>query len=191
MELRGVVLDVCVLFPAALRDTLLRAAAAGLYRVRWSKPILEEVRRNLVDSGRTTELQAEWLLATMGEFFPEAAVTGFESLIDQMTNHPKDRHVLAAVAADARLIVSHNLRDFPRRALIPVGVAAQSPDVFLTRLLERRPGHMLEIISRQAHALRTPPMTVAEVLDDLALHAPRFAALVRQEIGAGGSGGHT
>jgi hypothetical protein len=31
-----VVLDANVLFPFTLRDTLLRAAAAGLYQVRWS-----------------------------------------------------------------------------------------------------------------------------------------------------------
>jgi hypothetical protein len=43
-----VVLDACVLFPASIRDTLLRAADAGLYRVYWSELILEEVRRNLI-----------------------------------------------------------------------------------------------------------------------------------------------
>jgi hypothetical protein len=30
------VLDSCVLLPAALRDTLLRAAEANLYRPQWS-----------------------------------------------------------------------------------------------------------------------------------------------------------
>ena len=31
----------------------------------------------------------------MREPFPEAMVTGYENLIPSMTNHPKDRHVLA------------------------------------------------------------------------------------------------
>jgi hypothetical protein len=40
-------------------------------------------------------------------FFPEAEVDGYQDLVDQMTNHPKDRHVLAAaVAARADFIVS-------------------------------------------------------------------------------------
>ena len=43
-----VVLDACVLFPASLRDILLRAAEVGLYRIRLSDTILEETRRNLV-----------------------------------------------------------------------------------------------------------------------------------------------
>lgn len=43
-----VVLDACVLFPASLRDTLLRAAKADLYRLHLTEEILEEVRRNLI-----------------------------------------------------------------------------------------------------------------------------------------------
>ncbi len=46
-----VVLDANVLFPFTLRDTLLRAAAAGLYQVRWSPMILDEMERNLVSTG--------------------------------------------------------------------------------------------------------------------------------------------
>jgi hypothetical protein len=48
MLLLRAVLDASVLFPAAVRDTLLRAAGAGLYQLYWSSDILEEVRRNLV-----------------------------------------------------------------------------------------------------------------------------------------------
>jgi len=39
----GVVLDACVLIPASLRDTLLRAAEQGMYQMHWSELILEEV----------------------------------------------------------------------------------------------------------------------------------------------------
>jgi len=42
------VLDACVLFPASLRDTLLRAANADLYGMRLTDEILEEVSRNLI-----------------------------------------------------------------------------------------------------------------------------------------------
>lgn len=50
-----VLLDANVLFPFSLRDTLLRAAAAGFYQVRWSSQILDEMTRNLVSTGAMPE----------------------------------------------------------------------------------------------------------------------------------------
>jgi hypothetical protein len=35
----------------------------------------------------------------MATYFPDARVTGYEELIGSMTNHRKDRHVLAAAVA--------------------------------------------------------------------------------------------
>jgi len=48
----GVVLDACVLFPGSLRDVILRAAEADLYRLCLIDQILEEMRRNLVENGQ-------------------------------------------------------------------------------------------------------------------------------------------
>jgi hypothetical protein len=179
----SVVLDACVLFPLPLRDTLLRAAEAGLYRLHWSHLILEEVRRNLVKTGRLDEQRAMRLVDKMQEAFPDALVTGFEPLIGQMTNSPKDRHVLAAAAAvGADVIVTDNLRDFPERALAPHNVAAQSADQFLTDLLYLYPHLMPQIVIDQALFLRVVPLSTEQVLDRLARQAPRFAALVRESL---------
>jgi predicted nucleic acid-binding protein len=106
----SVVLDACVLYPAALRDTLLRAADAGLYRLHWSEEILDEVGRNLVKNSVADELAAQRLLDHMRQAFPDAAVAGHECLVESMPNHPGDRHVVAAaVKANAQLIVTANL----------------------------------------------------------------------------------
>jgi predicted nucleic acid-binding protein len=176
----GAVLDACVLFPAALRDTLLRTADAGLYRAHWSGSILDEVRRNLVDQRRTTEQQALRLIDVINEYFPESAVTGFEALIDGMTNDPKDRHVLAAaLKAGAQVIVTANIKDFPDAALDRYGIEAQSPDEFLLHLLDLEPEQMVRIVTQQAADLRNPAKTLDDVLDELALHAPGFAAAIR------------
>jgi polyhydroxyalkanoate synthesis regulator phasin len=173
-------------FPAALRDTLLRAAAAGLYRPHWSDEILEEVRRNLVDQGRTTEQQARRLVDVIAKYFPEARVTGYQALVDRMTNHPKDRHVLAAaVTAKAEVIITSNLADFPSGALAPYGIEARSPDAFLQDLFDREAALMAEIIQQQAADLRNPAKTVEDVLRAIALHAPSFADGVRRALGAG------
>ena len=94
--------DACVLFSATLRDTLLRAAAIRLCEPYLTDTILEEVSRNVVRRGRMSEERAAHLVEAMRSAFPQALVTGFEHLVDQMTNDPKDRQVLAAAARRAR-----------------------------------------------------------------------------------------
>lgn len=42
-----VILDSNVLFSSTLTDILIRLHLAGLYRARWSKDIIDEVKRNL------------------------------------------------------------------------------------------------------------------------------------------------
>lgn len=115
-----VVLDANVLYPFSLRDTLLRAAEAGLYQLYWSDEILDEAFRNLVGNGRMNEEKAMKLRAQMSRAFPESLVADYASLIPAMQNDPKDRHVsAAAVRCGAQVIVTTNLRDF---APLPEGI---------------------------------------------------------------------
>ncbi|MBV8887563.1 MAG: PIN domain-containing protein [Chroococcidiopsidaceae cyanobacterium CP_BM_RX_35] len=175
----GVVLDACVLIPASLRDTLLRAAERGMYRLHWSELILAEVRRNLVNRGLTSSLDAQELTDVMSEFFAEAFVRGFETLVPCMTNDEKDRHVLAvAVMSRSQVIVTSNIQDFPDTALDPFGIEAQTPDKFLMHLFELHPKRLVRILTEQAQDLVDPPMSVQEVLAELALHVPGFVGLI-------------
>jgi hypothetical protein len=179
----GALLDACVLYPAALRDTLLRAAAAGLYRAFWSDEILDEVHRNLVANGRATGQQATRLIGIMASFFPDARVADYEHLVLSVTAHPKDRHVVAAAAVGgAGIIVTSNLRDFPTTALEPFNLRAVSPDEFLSELFDASPDDVTAIILEQAADLKRPPMRPADVLDALAASVPHFAALVRAHL---------
>jgi hypothetical protein len=84
-------LDTCVLYPAYLCDTLLRLAEAEAYRPLWSADILTELRRNVVEAGIPAD-RVDRRIAQMSHSFPDAMVTGYDSLIDGMTNDPKDRH---------------------------------------------------------------------------------------------------
>jgi len=43
-----VVYDACTLYPAPLRDLLMRLAQSGIVRARWSERILDECFRNIV-----------------------------------------------------------------------------------------------------------------------------------------------
>ena len=81
----------------AIRDTLLRLAEhPRLYVPRWSETIIAEVVRNLEGRFGLPAEKAAYLVAQLREHFGDSWVTGYEPLIDRMTNDPGDRHVLAA-----------------------------------------------------------------------------------------------
>ncbi len=175
-----VVLDACVLFPASLRDTLLRAAYENLYRVQLTDDILDEVERNLVKTAHLSEYKAQKHMEVIREEFPDAFITHHRPLIAVMPNNEKDRHVLAAaVASRAQIIVTQNLKDFLQDYLAPFEVTAQPPDSFLITLFHNYPDEMIRIMKEQAKDLHNPPMTVGEVLNSLSLHAPKFTNMLR------------
>lgn len=176
----GVVLDACVLYPMYLRDMLLSAAEAGLYRAYWSADILDEVRRNIVANGHADIQAVDRLIDMMRKAFPEAEVTGYKLLIGSMLNDPKDRHVTAAaVKCGAQLIVTDNLKDFPVPALAPFNLEVQSADTFLTNLYNLDPGAMKDLVTAKAADYISPPMTYTDLLDRIAKHALEFTALLR------------
>ncbi len=169
-----------------VRDTLLRAAEAGLYRPYWSEEILEELRRNLALRPRVGEAGTQRLLRALRTAFPEASARVHRRIVNSMTNAPEDRHVLAAaVVTRAQVIVTFNLRDFPSQALAPFDIAAQDPDTFLIDLWGAHAPVMARMIVQQAADLGDPPLTPADVLASLAQHAPRFAAAARRYLEQG------
>ncbi len=147
------VLDACVLYPTVLREVLTGAAAAGLFAPVWSAPILAEwasaVRRRL---GPGEEAVARAEIAALRAAFPAAEVTVSEgAALAYGLPDPHDGHVVAAArAGGAATIVTLNLRDFPSRALAPLGLAAQHPDPFLVRLHDARP----DAVARVAAAVQ-------------------------------------
>lgn len=175
------VLDADVLYPMVLRDCLLRAAAAGCFRLHWSGRILDEVMRNLTDTYGMEPTKTAALRGAMTGAFPEAEVIGWEPREAEMANHPKDRHVAAAAATiGAEIIVTSNIRDFKG---LPRGMAAMTPDQFLVQLLATSPARMIAALREQSTAYRRPPVSMAELLDHLSAPAPRFAAAAAELVG--------
>jgi len=175
-----VVVDANVLYPFTLRDTLLRAAALGMFQVYWSQEILDETTRNLVAHGRMNQAQAEHLTSAMSRAFPEALVEGYELLVPAMPNQEQDRHVAAAAwKVGAQVIVTNNLKDF---ASLPDGIEAQGPDDFLLDLFDLGPDERVALLRRQAAALGRPPMTFEQLVGGLQATVPRFVAAVRENV---------
>lgn len=179
----SVVLDTSVLFPMTLRDTLLRCAEEHLFEPRWSPDILDELRRSLIRDARAEERDVARLIAFMTTSFPRALTVNYHHRVDQMTNHPKDRHILAAaVHVDATIIVTSNLRHFPAEILGPYQITAWSPDAFLCDLATTDPPTMFKLLRQQAADLIAPPVSIGELLTSLEQTAPVFASLMRRHL---------
>lgn len=176
-----VALDACVLFPFSLRDTLLRLAELEFYDVLWSERILDEMSRNLIKKKVMSVETARRTVRVMSTAFEDAAVPpgAIESLEPVMTNHWKDRHVLAAaVVGGADAVVTKNLRDFADEDCTRWGVRSIRPDEFLLGLLAKDQGRVLGCLQDQAGALKRPPVTFDELLGSLHKEVPEFVAAV-------------
>jgi predicted nucleic acid-binding protein len=166
-----VIYDACVLYPAPLRDFLIRLAANGVVRARWSATIIDEViqairrRRPDLDPGKLDRTAERMACAVR-----DCLVTGFEPLIASLTlPDAHDRHVLAAaIVAQAQAIVTANLKDFPAEALAPFQIEARHPDDFVLDQLDLAPARVVQVVVELAAALRNPPATVDEVIERLA-----------------------
>src|SRR5215471_1223503 len=102
-----VVLDACVLANFALCDTLLRLAEPPrLFEPKWSEEIIRETTRTLQSKLEWPASLAAYFESELHAHFSEAWIIDYEPLIPQMTNHKKDRHVVAAaVRGEASIIV--------------------------------------------------------------------------------------
>ena len=145
-----VVYDANVLYPSTLRDVLIRIGLARLVQPKWTDRILDEVFRNL--RANRPDLDPARLDRTrrlMNDAIRDVTVTGYEQLIDQLDlPDADDRHVLAAtIHAEAQVIITFNLRDFPADRLSVWGVEAQHPDDFLTTLYQDQPDALVGIVA--------------------------------------------
>jgi hypothetical protein len=166
------VYDACVLYPAFLRDFLVRLAvhgrALGAVRAKWTGRIHGEwisavIRHDpLIDRSRLRRTSKLMDLHVRG-----CRVLGYERWEGRLTlPDRKDRHVLAAaLACVADVIVTFNLKDFPSGARAPFGIVALPPDQFVQNLMDF--GIVRSAAAEHRAALNRPPMTAAEYLDAL------------------------
>ena len=98
------------------------------------------------------------MVADIKEIFPFATIplADYESLIPVMTNHPKDRHILAAaVSRGVNVIVTIDFIDFPPAALEPYMIDAHSPDVFVRHVIDLEPGLFVKCFRERNDARRS------------------------------------
>lgn len=189
-----VIYDANVLYPAPLRDLLIRLAKTDLVRARWTDEILDEVFRSILKD--RTDLKAENLARTrqlMCDAVRDCLVTGYEPLIPALQlPDADDRHVLAAaVRCGAQVIVTNNVKDFPEMRLVPLTIEAQVPDEFVLNLIDLAPEVVLETIAKQAAGLKKQKTTVDELLGTLEKNGlEKSVAEIRELLRADEGSGH-
>jgi len=163
-------LDANVLYPAPVRDYLLHLASLNLYKPKWSTKIQDEWIRNLlINRPDLTKEALKKTKAAMDSAFPDANVERYEGLISAIKLPDEDdRHVLAAaIRGKADVIVTSNLKDFPAATISIHDIEAQSPDEFISNLINLDRKKSLKALENQVKSLRYPPKTKEEVLETL------------------------
>ena len=183
--LSPVVLDANLLYPFQLRNLLVQFGVDAIIAPRWTTRIHEEWIRNLVAAGRAPHERLLLTLDLMNSALPEADVQGWETYMRGLNlPDPDDRHVLAAaLAAEAQIILTMNLRDFPSSDLSPHGVVALHPDGFLCELYDADP-ELLQSSTEMAHAhlTRSTP-SFGDYLDGLERQGlPQFTNRLRRRL---------
>lgn len=174
--------DTNVLYGAVLNDYILWLADRGLFRPLWSAEILSELKRNLVKNGEDPERVAKRIDA-MIHHFPDAVVSGYESLQEGLLCHPKDRHVLAAaIRANAEVLVTFNVSDFPSSSTSHFDLEVVHPDDFLLDQLALYPGATVGVLRELALIYQRPRLGVSELLQGFGVRLPKFADALRQHL---------
>lgn len=162
----SVIYDACVLYPAPLRDCLMRLALTDLFKARWTDQIHDEWINAVLKEGKVSRDSLLAVRELMDAHVRDAKVTGYESLIDVIQlPDPDDRHVLAAaIRCNADAIVTFNLKDFPEPTLAEYGIDVIHPDDFIYYQIDMAPAHCCDALRKQRLALQNPPYTVDEFL---------------------------
>jgi predicted nucleic acid-binding protein len=151
-----VLADSNVLYSRTLRDYLLYAAEQEIVNVNWSQTILDEVTEHLVANlSSFTDASAEALVTALAEAFPDALVeptgTDYALLTGLVLPDEDDRHVIAAaLAADARIICTSNVRHFPTVLTSQFGMVVATPDELFTQLIYN---HMPQMVAAHRAAV--------------------------------------
>ena len=163
-----VLIDACVLYPTILREIVLGFAREGGFTPLWSPRILGEWVRAVEKLGAEQVAVAEGEVALLRAAWPEAEVALPDAADGRFwLPDPNDIHVLeAAVAGGADLILTLNLKDFPKRELAPHGVSAIHPDAYLSRAYgEGAPvAQVVKAVLAQAAALSPEPIDAGKIM---------------------------
>jgi predicted nucleic acid-binding protein len=139
-HIRVILADANVLYSRVLRDYLLYAADQEILTVAWSGEILREVAEHVKENiAGFDDAAAGRLVTAMNGAYPLAEVEPGEDALARLAGlalpDEDDRHVLAAaIAADATVLCTANISDFPAHVAAALWLEVLTPDELLTHL---------------------------------------------------------
>jgi hypothetical protein len=163
------VYDACILYPFHLRNIVVQAAEDDLIEARWTDEIHDEWVRNVARRQHVPVAKLQRLCQVMNAMLPAATVTGYEKHIAAV-NLPDsdDRHVVAAgIAADATVILTWNLRDFPPKELKKFGLRRETPDAFLSGVYDNVPELMVASLANARRNLTKTQLSAPDFVNML------------------------
>ena len=166
-KINKVILDANVLYPAPLRDFLLNLAIQDLFIPQWTNQIQFEWSDNLLTNRPDLKKsQLDRTIRLMNEVFPKANVVNYKKL-EKGIKLPdaNDKHVLAAaIKSNSGLIVTFNIKDFPKKELKKYEVERIQPDEFIMNLMKLDKSLVIEAFNNQLESLKNPSKTKLELL---------------------------
>ena len=168
-------IDACALASALKRNLLLTLAEAEFFRLRWSDKILDEteaaITKILHDKGvEDAAERAARARKAMVEAFEEACVGDFVGMMGAVAGLPddNDRHVVAAaLKTSASVIVTDNLKDFPKAVLTPLNLEVRNADAFIADTIALDPGRAVAAIRKMRMRFKKPEKTAEILLLDM------------------------
>ncbi|WP_439488730.1 PIN domain-containing protein [Algoriphagus sp.] len=160
------VLDTNVIYPIDIRDLLFWFASYDLFTPKWSKQIFSEWE-NVMKRKGIPEEEIKKRLNKAQLAFPDALVDNYEPLVSSLElPDQKDRHVLAAaIKTNANIIVTNNMKDFPKEYLASFGLSAKTADDFITDTIDLNTDLALEAFRALVLNRTNPNLDEYEILD--------------------------
>jgi predicted nucleic acid-binding protein len=183
-----VLCDENIFYSILMTDLVLSLGEAGLYRPRWANEIHEEWIRNvLANQPQRTREQLERRRAFMDMAIGNDLIENYDRHIESLIlPDPDDRHVLAAaIEAEAEILLTYNLRDFPEMVVATYGISVLQPDNFLCLFIRKEAETVLLVIEEIRVKRKPPEISQTKLLEKLArLSIPGFVRML-QDAGYG------
>jgi len=165
-----VVYDANILYSAFLRDLMMRLALTNMYRAKWTDRINDEWSRNLLSNRPDLDPQKiSGVVDLMNNAVQDCIVGDYEKIEDIVELPDKnDHHVLAAaIKCGAQVIVTFNIKDFPKLELEKYSIEVKHPDDFVLDLIDLDLAKVLAAIRDQRAALKNNQPTPEEFVDHM------------------------